>query len=124
MKAEPRLRAVLILSAVFDFGALGLLLAMPDALFTVFDHPRPTDPFLFRLAALPLWMAPVVYLVAARALEDSLVRACVALRWWGAVGIAGIVIWHQPAGAVAYWSFVIADLLWGAAILLARGPRR
>lgn len=118
----PLLRWTLRASAVYDLSALALLLAMPSWLFAWFAHPVPADPFLFRLAALPLWMAPVVYAMASmQAQRDhGLVAASVALRLIGAVGIAVLLVWHRPAGAMAYWTFVSGDIVWALAIEVQR----
>lgn len=121
-----RLGLLLRASAVYDLLALALLLWMPDFLFALFSHPRPQDAFLFRLAALPLWMCPVVYWRAGgdpRA-DSPLVGASIALRVIGAAGIAALVLWHRPAGAGAYWSFVAADLGWAAGAELLRRRAR
>ncbi|HKK70997.1 MAG TPA: hypothetical protein VKA86_07250 [Candidatus Krumholzibacteria bacterium] len=115
---ESTLRWILRLSALYDLGAFAVLLAMPAWLFVLFSHPRPENPFLFRLAGLPLLMAPVVYWMASnRPLErPSLVRASVRLRVVGALGITAVVLWHRPPGALAYWSFVVADLMWAGLV--------
>lgn len=120
MSASSRLPLVLKASALFDWAALVLLLWMPDALLSFFDHPRPAEPFLFRLAALPLWMAPFVYWKAASHPRSPLVEASVTLRGVGAAGIAALLLLHRPEGAAAYWSFVVADLLWAALIVASR----
>lgn len=122
---ETPLRWTLRASAFYDLGAFALLLAMPRWLFELFDHPWPAEPFLFQLAALPLLMAPVVYWSASlrpRA-NDLLVRACVGLRVVGALGIAGLLLEHRPAGAMAYWTFVIGDVVWAALIEALRRRR-
>ena len=123
MDAVDRLRLILRASAVYDWLALLLLLWMPDALLRLFDHPVPADAFLFRLAALPLWMAPFVYWTAASHPRTVLVPLSITLRVVGAVGIAALVLWHRPAGSAAYWTFVGADLAWAAAIAAGRRPR-
>ncbi len=121
---QPRASLVRILwaSVVWDLTSLVLLLWMPAWLLAVFNHPMPQEPFLFRLAALPLLMAPVVYVMAARdgRPQSSLVTAAIGLRVVGAVGIILLLITHQPAGAMAYWSFAIADLLWAGLIAWQR----
>ena len=111
------LRWTLRASVVYDLVAFVLLMAMPQWLFDLFAHPRPDDPFLFRLAGLPLLMAPPVYWLASITLEQSLVTASVLLRVVGGIGIAAIVLWHAPAGAAAYWSFVVGDFVWAALIV-------
>lgn len=118
------LRNLLLASAAYDLVALALLWSMPGFLFEFFSHPIPTDAFLFRLAALPLWMMPPLYVMAARAesARALVVRACVVLRVVGGLGIAGLVIVHAPAGAGAYWSFAAGDLVW--ALLLETARRR
>jgi hypothetical protein len=116
MTPHHQLRWVLRLSAVYDGAALTLLLLMPPELFEFFGQSLPPDPFLFRLAALPLWMAPVVYLMAAQDLAPRLVQASLALRLWGATGIVILLAWHRPEGSMAYWSFVFGDLFWAGLI--------
>jgi hypothetical protein len=71
------------------------------------------------LAALPLLMSPVVYVMAARdgRPESSLVAASIRMRIVGAVGIIGLLMIQAPAGALAYWSFAVADVVWAALIL-------
>ena len=120
MSGESRLAWALRASALFDWLALALLLWMPEGLLAFFDHPPPAEPFLFRLAALPLWMAPFVYWMASSRLHTPLVEASVALRLSGALGIAILLLGHRPAGAAAYWSFVFADTLWAGLILILR----
>jgi len=34
----------------------------------------------------------------------------------GAVGIIGLLVVQAPAGAFAYWSFAVADLVWAGLI--------
>jgi hypothetical protein len=98
---------------LWDLAAFVTLLAMPSWLFQLFDHPVPAEPFLFRLAGLPLLMAPVVYAMAARdgRPDSPLVTASIGLRVVGAFGIATLLIAMTPAGALAYWSFVVVDLV-------------
>ena len=119
---ERRLSLILRASALYDLVALALLWAMPAWLFTLFEHPRPAEPFLFRMAALPLLMAPVVYWMASEAplRRDAMVRASIGLRVVGGLGIAALVIAHAPAGALAYWSFVVGDAFWAAWIAVER----
>ncbi|RKZ12378.1 hypothetical protein DRQ53_10330 [bacterium] len=122
MLRRASLMRILWASVVWDLTSLVLLLWMPVWLLAAFDHPVPEEPFLFRLAALPLLMAPVVYAMAARdgRPQSSLVTASIGLRVVGAVGIILLLITHQPAGAMAYWSFAIADLLWAGLIAWQR----
>lgn len=121
---ERRLALVRVLWAgvVWDLASFAVLLAMPAWLFTLFDHPEPAEPFLFRLAGLPLLMAPVVYGMAARdgRPRSPLVTASIGLRVVGAVGIAVLLLAQSPAGALAYWSFVAADLVFAAATVALR----
>lgn len=105
---------VLFASAVVDLVSLALLWWMPQWLLDLFSHPVPAEPFLFRLAALPLLMAPVVYVLAARTRESGLVTASIGLRVVGAIGIIGLLLVHRPAGAGAYWTFAGTDLVWAA----------
>jgi len=99
--------------AIWDLASFATLVAMPGWLFELFDHPVPVEPFLFRLAGLPLLMAPVVYVMAARdgRPDSPLVTASIGLRVVGAIGIALMLLTMTPAGALAYWSFVVVDLL-------------
>lgn len=120
---DNALRWTLRASVVYDLVAFVLLMAMPQWLFDLFAHPRPNDPFLFRLAGLPLLMAPPVYWLASVTLERALVRASVLMRVVGGAGIAAIVVWHAPAGAMAYWSFVVGDFVWAALIVAAQRRR-
>lgn len=120
MNSRRQLRWILGASAVYDLLAVVLLLAMPGWLFELFSHPLPHDAFLFRLAALPLWMGAAVYAMAAQSPSLSLVRACVVLRVWGATGIALLLVWQRPLGLGAYLAFVAGDLLWAALIVLRR----
>lgn len=122
MERRPSLQVVLAASAAFDLVALVLLWAMPAWLLSAFGHPVPAEPFLFRLAALPLLMAPVVYLMAARDGRPGspLVDASIGLRTVGALGIVALLLAHRPAGALAYWSFAVADLAWATAVAVAR----
>ena len=120
MSGDTRLAWTLRASALFDWLALALLLWMPEGLLAFFDHPLPAEPFLFRLAALPLWMAPFVYWMASTRLGTPLVEASVVLRLSGAFGIAVLLLAHRPAGAAAYWSFVLADTAWAGLILVLR----
>lgn len=113
MERRPALVYALWASVVWDLGSLAVLLAMPAWLFTLFDHPVPEEGFLFRLAGLPLLMAPVVYGMAARDGRpgSSLVTASIGLRVVGAAGIVLLLLAESPAGALAYWSFAAADLV-------------
>lgn len=122
MARRPQLAGALAASAAFDLVALVLLWSMPAWLLAAFDHPVPAEPFLFRLAALPLLMAPVVYVMAARdgRPESPLVTASIGLRAIGAMGIIGLLVAHRPAGAMAYWSFALADLAWAGLIAALR----
>ncbi len=108
------LAGLLIASAVYDGLGFILLWSMPRWLFTWFHHPIPANPFLFRLAALPLLLLPLVYVSAARMGSRCpvLIRLSIALRIVGAVGIALLLIWHLPPGQGAYWCFVVGDIVW------------
>lgn len=101
---------------LYDWCGFLVLWFMPQWLFDVFAHPFPTNPFLFRLAALPLLLLPLVYLSAARArgAYPILIRLSIALRVVGAIAIAILVLWHAPPGQGAYWCFAGGDLLWAA----------
>jgi hypothetical protein len=118
MERRPGLVRVLWASVVWDLGALLMLWWMPGWLLDAFHHPVPAEPFLFRLAALPLLMSPVVYAMAARdgRPESPLVAASIGMRVLGAAGIAGLLVAHLPDGALAYWSFAGADLVWAGLI--------
>jgi hypothetical protein len=123
--SQRALTAVLSISALYDWTAFGLLTVMPPWLLALFDHPVPRDPFLFRLAALPLLLLPLVYLAAARwgVACPPLVRLAVLLRVVGALGIAVLTVTHRPDGAAAYWFFVLGDLGW-AGLYWLLGPGR
>lgn len=122
MERRVGLVRALWFGVVWDLTAFAVLMAMPAWLFTLFDHPVPAEPFLFRLAGLPLLMAPVVYAMAARdgRGDSALVTASIGLRVVGAVGIAALLIAMAPAGALAYWGFVVVDLVLAAAYLALR----
>lgn len=122
MERRRSLSGALAASAAFDLVALVLLWAMPAWLMAAFDHPPPAEPFLFRLAALPLLMAPVVYLMAARdgRPDSPLVSASIGLRVVGAAGIVGLLLTGRPEGALAYWSFALADLAWAGLVIALR----
>jgi hypothetical protein len=122
MDRRPVLARVLWLGALWDLGSFVLLMAMPAWLLELFHHPVPAEPFLFRLAGLPLLMAPVVYVMAARDARPAspLVSASIGLRAVGALGIVGMLLSDPPQGAAAYWTFAGADLVLAAAIALAR----
>jgi hypothetical protein len=113
---------VLWLGVAWDLASFATLLAMPAWLFTLFDHPVPAEPFLFRLAGLPLLMAPVVYAMAARDGRPGspLVTASIGLRVVGAAGIAALLLAMSPAGALAYWSFVAVDLVFAGWMVALR----
>ena len=115
MERRPALVYALWAGVVWDLGSLAVLLAMPAWLFTLFDHPVPAEGFLFRLAGLPLLMAPVVYGMAARDGRPGspLVSASIGLRLVGAAGIIALLLAESPAGAMAYWSFAVVDLAFG-----------
>ncbi len=114
----------LVASAAYDWLGFLLLWTMPGWLFRLFAHPVPSDAFLFRLAALPLLLLPLVYLSAARmgSACPILVRLSIALRVVGALSIALLVLWHRPEGWGAYVCFAAGDLVWAA--LYARGVER
>jgi hypothetical protein len=118
-RRSPALARVLWASAAWDLLALVALWWMPDWLLSAFAHPVPAEPFLFRMAALPLLMAPVVYVLAAREAKprSPLVTASIGLRLVGAAGIVVLLLAHRPAGSMAYWSFVGADVVWAALLL-------
>jgi hypothetical protein len=122
MERRPALFRLLWLSVVWDLGSFTLLMAMPGWLFHLFAHPVPEDGFLFRLAGLPLLMAPVVYGMAARDGRPSspLVTASIGLRTVGAAGIILILLAESPAGAMAYWSFAIVDLVFAGLLVALR----
>jgi len=107
---------VLRLSALYDWLWFILLLAMPTWLFSLFSHPLPCSPFLFRLATLPLLVLPLVYLTAAETAQrcPPLVDLSIAMRVTGALGILGIVFWHRPQGALAYCLLSAGDFVWAA----------
>lgn len=117
---ENFIRWALRAGAIYDLVAFALLMAMPQWLFTLFEHPMPAEPFLFRLAALPLLMAPPVYFMAS--LEPlsnrNLVRASVLLRSVGAIGIGALILTHEPVGAGAYWAFALGDLFWAGTVVV------
>lgn len=117
---ENFVRWALRASAVYDLVAFVALMLMPAWIFDLFAHPEPSSPFLFRLSALPLLMAPPVYLLASMQpfANRMLVRAAVLLRVVGAIGIAAIVLAHRPEGALAYWSFVVGDLVWAGLVIV------
>jgi hypothetical protein len=112
MERRPALARVLWLSAAWDLGSFVLLMAMPGWLLELFRHPVPAEPFLFRLAGLPLLMAPVVYVMAARDARPAspLVTASIGLRVVGAAGIVALLLASSPAGSAAYWTFAVVDL--------------
>ena len=122
MERRPGLVRVLWASVAWDLGALLMLWWMPGWLLDVFHHPVPAEPFLFRLAALPLLMSPVVYGMAARdgRPDSPLVSASIGMRIVGSAGIVALLVAHAPAGALAYWSFAVADLLWAGLIFWSR----
>lgn len=117
---ENFIRWALRAGAIYDLTAFAVIMAMPAWLFELFGHPEPASDFLFRLAALPLLMAPPVYILAS--LEPlsnrMLVRASVLLRAFGAAGIAWLILAHEPAGAAAYWTFAIGDLFWAGLVVI------
>lgn len=116
------LATALRLSVMWDLASLLLLLWMPLWLLDAFGHPVPAEPFLFRLAALPLLMAPVVYAMAAvdPVGRPLLVTASVRLRLLGGVGIVLLVAWQRPVAPLAYLCFAGADFAWGLLYLLLR----
>ena len=124
MRPDRALSIALRASALYDLIAFALLLWMPAWLLDLFEHPMPLEPFLFRLATLPLLLLPLVYFAAARdALgHPELVRVCVRLRLLGAVAIAALLVWQQPVSSAPYWIFAAMDSLWAAAYVLAALP--
>jgi hypothetical protein len=122
MGRRPAMIRVLWASVAWDLGALLMLWWMPGWLLELFQHPVPAEPFLFRLAALPLLMSPVVYAMAARdgRPHSPLVTASIGMRMVGAAGIIGLLVVEAPAGASAYWSFAAADLIWAGLIFRFR----
>ena len=122
MERNPVLVRVLWASVAWDLASLVMLWWMPGWLLAAFDHPVPEESFLFRLAALPLLMAPVVYAMAARdgRGDCALVTASIRLRTVGAAGIIGLLIAESPQGALAYWGFAGADLVWAGLIFRLR----
>jgi hypothetical protein len=124
MRPDRALATTLRASALYDWTAFVLLIWMPAWLFDLFGHARPLEPFLFRLAALPLLLLPLVYFAAARdgLGHPELVRVCVRLRLLGALAIAVLLVWQQPAPSSPYWIFAAMDALWAAAYVLAALP--
>lgn len=120
--ADPAraLALALRLSVLWDLGSLLLLWWMPAWLLEWFAHPVPAEPFLFRLAALPLLMAPIVYWMAGQDPRGRplLVSASVQLRVVGGLGILGLVLLADPPVVAPYLGFALADLGWGAAYWL------
>ena len=124
MRALP---LVLRLSAAYDLIAAALLLWMPAWLLALWHHPVPSDPFLFRLAALPLLLLPPVYLTAAATAAErpDLVRLCVLIRGLGGAVILLLVLWQRPGVPGPYLFFAIVDWLWAGAYAAAgRTPGR
>ncbi len=118
-----RLSSVLRLSAAYDLLAFALLIWMPPWLLSLWRHPLPAEPFLFRLAALPLLMLPLVYLSAAidPGRHPELVRLSIALRLVGGVAIGVLVTWQRPVAPGPYVCFALGDLAWaGLYVLTAR----
>ena len=110
----PALSNALRLSAVYDLVGAVLIVWMPAWLLDAFSHPLPAEPFLFRLSALPLFLMPVIYLMAAAApiAQPHMTRASFRVRVLGGLAILLLVFWQQPAVATPYVLFGVGDLLW------------
>ncbi len=110
-----RLRASLVAGAVYDLG-LGafIMTAGPRAIRAAAGLP-PADLFTFRLAALPLFLLPALYLAAARARAVDPFRAPVLwARGAGGAIVIALAVLHHPPGAAVYAAVGIADLAWAA----------
>jgi hypothetical protein len=110
---------VLRLGAAWDWVlALAILSASPRVM-EFLRFPPPADLFLFRVAAMPPLLFPLVYLVAAADPERRswAVRLSVALRLAGGLVLGALALLHRPAGGHVYLGTAVADLCWGAGIL-------
>lgn len=124
MRDAPGLRRTLWASVIYDLSAFVLLLWMPAWLLELFSHPVPAEPFLFRLAALPLVLLPLIYAMAARDPVERwmLTVASFRLRLWGGVTIAAVVAWQKPEVPAPYLVFAIGDWVWAGLVWLAARP--
>jgi len=118
--------ASLWFGAFYDWClAAAILFATPEFMEAI-RFPPPADPFLFRLAALPPLLFPVVYVAAARdpAGRPWAVRASVQFRIVGGVLLAGLAWIHHPPGYAVYMKAALFDIVLGVAhaVLSKKNP--
>lgn len=110
------LGAALRLGAAYDWLLALVILMTPAGLLAFLRFPPPVDPFLFRLAALPLLFFGVLYWVAAgHPGHRVFYRLSLVFRGLGGVVLLLLVLAHRPAGEIVYLAIAIADLAWALA---------
>ena len=119
---RERLRLSLKLGAAYDLG-LGLLILMAGGRILGSWGESP-DPFLMRLAALPLLILPVLYWTAARTREiDDFKIPVLWARGFGGVCILVLALVFTPPHMTLYIAIGLLDgLWWGIHRLLWRVP--
>lgn len=120
------LRGSLAAGAVYDL-VLGLfILALGPAAMAAVGSPVPGSTFFFRLAALPLFVLPVLYVSAAHAPAVDAFRAPVLwARGGGGAFVLVLTALVRPGAAGVFLAVGAADLVWALVhALLWRAPRR
>ena len=109
------LRASLRAGAVYDV-VLGIgILFLGRRLLAALGYAVLPPAFLFRLAALPLFLLPALYLAAARATDPDPFRGPVLwARGVGGLIVLALVLAHRPPAAGIYAAVGAADLVWAA----------
>jgi hypothetical protein len=118
------LRASLLAGAAYDL-ALGLfILVLGPPVMTGLGSPIQGSTFLFRLAALPLFVLPVLYAVAARSpAVDAFRPAVLWARGGGGAFILALTAILHPGAAGVFTAIGLVDLGWAAIhALLWRTP--
>jgi hypothetical protein len=107
------LALALRLGALYDWSLAAVILAAPPALFALLRFPPPVDPFLFRLAALPLLFFGLLYWAAGRrGGEPPLLALSLAFRGGGGAVLLALIGGHRPAGTPVYLAIALVDLAW------------
>jgi hypothetical protein len=101
--------------AAYDWILGVIILAAPGAVLAWLRFPPPGDGFLFRLATLPLFFFPLVYLAAA---DDPpgrpwAVRLSVMYRIAGGSFLGALTLVMDPPGGHVYYLLAAVDVGWG-----------
>lgn len=113
--AAPRaaLRTSLQAGALYDLAVGAVLLAAGERVFAALGFELRSDPFLLRLASLPLFVLPALYATAARSPHvDAFRPAVLAARGGGGLLILALTALYRPPAAPVYAAIGVIDAGW------------